>query len=437
MIQQSPELASCCTINRGTLQIDYHWTDSTYKVVSGNNVRGQQGLNGSVLIDELHVVSEQLYDALLYAGISRKQPLFLTFSTAGDDVSSLGYKIYDASIQIANGKAYDPSCYVSIFGDFSAWKHPERNRPLSPEDWYDEPIALSLAQKANPAIGSTISLDELTTSYRAATRSQTELARWKKYRCNVWTSGDNGWIVEEYANCCKPFTYRDMFEKKAPCTLAFDLSQTGDSTAATATFAIKDPDSIDKVIPHQITWSWVPEFTAKKRLSQHSINYWDWHNEKDNVFICPGASTVPYQTVGEFIRWFLDYFDCRAIGYDVWNSSQFVNDLVCRHSVPESLLIKIPQNMATMGPFTQALEKRALDKTIVVADSDYMRWQCGNVQLVYDPSMNYKPAKKDRNSPKTVDGIVSSIMSNGIFHLPELELTTEPICSVSMLLPKV
>jgi phage terminase large subunit-like protein len=431
MIQQSPDLSPWCSIHRQTGEIKYELTQSTYSIAAGRNTKGQQGLNGSVLIDEVHVVSTALYDTLQYAGISRKEPLLLTFSTAGDDVSSLGYDLYNKSIKIRDGRLFDPTCFVTMFGATEHDKNPLTNRPLSPEDWYNEEVVRPIAIKSNPAIGRTLSEDELLNSWRSATRSVTELARWKKYRASVWTAGESGWLdPSDWVKNTASFTYEDMYAAKAPCVVAVDLSKTGDTTSLTATFAIKDGENF---IPHQITWGWIPEATAIRKASQDDIQFEQWVNNVDNLTICKGHRTVQYKDVAAHVGWLMDYFDLRAIGYDVWNSSEFANELITGYGVDEDMLYKIPQSMPIFAPFTTFFEKKVLDGQIRYPNSPYMQWQFGNVQLVYDASNNYKPSKPEKGSVKTIDGVVTSIMSNGLFHLPQFHLTNTPLCSVTML----
>lgn len=436
MIEKSPELSPWCSIHRQTGEITYELTQSTYSIVSGKNTKGQQGLNGSVLIDEVHVVGTPLYDTLQFAGISRKEGMLLTFSTAGDDVSSLGYDLYKKSRRIQDGKLIDPSCYVSIYGATEHDKNPKTNRPLSPEDWYDESIVRPIAIRSNPAIGRTLSEDELMASWNASTRSVTELARWMKYRASVWTAGESGWLAPaDWMSCTKSFTYQDMFALKAPCVVAVDLSKTGDTTSVTATFSVRAGVDSPDVVPHQITWGWIPEATAIRKAKQDDIQFTQWVNSVDNLTICTGHRTVQYKDIAAHIGWLMDYFDVRAIGYDVWNSAEFVNELMSGYGIPEEMLYKIPQSMPIFAPFTTFFEKKVLDRQIAYPNSTYMQWQFGNVQLAYDQSMNYKPKKPEKGSPQTIDGVITSIMSNGLFHLPEFNLTNDPICSVSMLTP--
>jgi phage terminase large subunit-like protein len=59
MVRRSPALADECVINKSTGQITHLPTSSVYKVVAGDNPQSQEGLNGSLMVDETHVVSDR------------------------------------------------------------------------------------------------------------------------------------------------------------------------------------------------------------------------------------------------------------------------------------------------------------------------------------------------------------------------------------------
>lgn len=55
MVDLSPALSQHCRINRSTGRIAYLPTSSWYSILAGDNINSQEGLNGSVVIDEIHV----------------------------------------------------------------------------------------------------------------------------------------------------------------------------------------------------------------------------------------------------------------------------------------------------------------------------------------------------------------------------------------------
>jgi hypothetical protein len=67
MVEQSDALASECKINKSSGRIVHLPTNSFYDVLAGDNITGQEGINGSVIIDETHVVDARLASVIEYA----------------------------------------------------------------------------------------------------------------------------------------------------------------------------------------------------------------------------------------------------------------------------------------------------------------------------------------------------------------------------------
>lgn len=439
MVRASPDLEEWAKVDNGTWEIKWHPNQGSYSIVTGKNYKSTQGLNGSVFIDELHVVDEKLYDSLKYAGASRKEPLLATFSTAGDDITSIGYQIYKKSLEISRGKLNDQRCYVMIFGDMSAdWITDKsgKRRKLVQDDLYDEEVAEKILVKSNPTLGRILMKTDLMNDYRDSKRTRTEFSRLCKYRGNQWTAGDLGWIhPDDWMGCYRQFLVKHM--KKWPVVLGVDLSRTGDLTSITATWSVEtpSPEGQSKFTPWQWSWSWIPEATAKRRADAGEIHYDQYVNDTDCLTIVQGAKTVPYNLVEYHIGWIRDNFDLRGIGYDAWNAPQLINDLLTNYYIDPSLVYKIPQTMSVMGPLSSQFEKDVLDKNLVHNGSEFTLWQMGNVQLHTDLSGNTRPIKPKRGDFRTIDNVVSAVMSSGMFYLPEFGMTNRPISLVSCLEP--
>jgi hypothetical protein len=108
MLYQCPELfdkeaprGGICTLNRSTLQITHEPSRSVMYPLSSSNAstqKSKEGLNGSILIDETHVVDRAFVDIISRAGISRSEPLFMEFSTAGNNPDGYGKERFDYTL---------------------------------------------------------------------------------------------------------------------------------------------------------------------------------------------------------------------------------------------------------------------------------------------------------------------------------------------------
>lgn len=428
MVDKSPSLGYFCVINRSTLEIKYVPTDSIYSIVSGLNVKATQGFNGSILVDEMHVVPEKLIDSLKYAGISRVNPLFAQFSTAGDDATGYGANRWKFGEEVLAGRLYAPTTYIQM------WQDREKT---SIEEVYKPEVAEKIALRTNPAIGRLVFKGELKASHAEACHSMTELSRWLKYRTNRWTSGDSGWIsMPDWNRCERAYTLESIKKResklgsKVPCVLGIDLSKTRDLSSLSAVFGL--PNKTGGVTPITWTWTWTPQFTADKYLREHDINFREW--EAYDLTICENRRTVDYAFIAARVRWLIDNFDVRGIGYDAWQASTLITIMDNEYSVDPELCFKVDQNMKCMSPLTAEFERLVLDNELRHNKSPVVDWQMGNVQLYTDINNNYKPVKPPGEDHRKIDSIVSLIIATGMFYLPEAEMTSKPLPILSTIL---
>src|SRR5690606_25315032 len=128
MVESSPALSSNLQTVRSTKRIVYHRTRSFYKALSAD-VPAKEGLNAhGVLIDELHAQrTRDLWDTLRYSGASRREPLHLSITTAGDDRHSICWAQHDYAQKVIDRTIEDLSFfpYMSAAGDQDDWTDPK------------------------------------------------------------------------------------------------------------------------------------------------------------------------------------------------------------------------------------------------------------------------------------------------------------------------
>ena len=83
-------------------------TCSILKPLSSSNSRTQEskeGLNGSMLVDETHVVDRAMMKRVSRTGISRSEPLRLEVTTAGTVSHGYGHERYEYAKDVLAGRA--------------------------------------------------------------------------------------------------------------------------------------------------------------------------------------------------------------------------------------------------------------------------------------------------------------------------------------------
>jgi phage terminase large subunit-like protein len=106
MLEQSPTLSAECALNRSTFRVTHRPTRSWLEPLSSSNSRTQEskeGLNGSILIDEVHVVDRDFIRRINRAGISRSEPLHIEVSTAGNNPDGYGKERFDYALRVERG----------------------------------------------------------------------------------------------------------------------------------------------------------------------------------------------------------------------------------------------------------------------------------------------------------------------------------------------
>lgn len=200
MIELSPELAARTHIYGDRIHVPE--TDSEMRALPADE-GALQGWDPSLMIvDELHVVTEKVWEAVTSAAGKRPESLTLAISTPADNTESVMWKLVDYA-----RTGVDPAELVYI--EYSA---PD-GCDLKDEDAWAE---------ANPALDDFLSRDAL--------RSQVRTIRpeaFRRYRLGQWVGSENTWLP---FGAWKALARPHLIGKREKVVLAFDGSASGDST---------------------------------------------------------------------------------------------------------------------------------------------------------------------------------------------------------------
>lgn len=296
MIRLSPELGRQCKVNQSTGQIEHKATRSFYRILAGDNKDSQEGLNGSVLVDETHVVDRRLASIIKGAGISRAQPLHIEASTAGSNVDSYGKEQRDYGMAIINGEITDEH-FLAI--DYSA------PQELSDEELEADPV--KYGKMANPAWGHTIKPSEFLADYNASKISIDKLATFKMYRLNIWQRSSNPWLkTGDWDKCRQDYKEDDLAGEQ--CVAGLDLSKTRDMTALSLVFREWGDEESIRILAH----FWLPRKYAYE--NKHLAPFFEW--EKMGALTLTDGSVIDYGAVrSKFHAWSQKFNICKLV-YD-------------------------------------------------------------------------------------------------------------------------
>ncbi len=389
MVEQSPALASDCKVNNSTLQITHLPSRSAMIVLTGDDSRGakaKEGINGSVLIDECHVFDREMHERTSRAGISRKEPLNLAVSTAGDDPSSYGWERCQYGRQVNDGRREDLHFLHVEYGA------PEKLTDADIDEHLEE-----YGRAANPAWGEIVKPSEFRADWDSCKGSPREVARFKQYRLNIWVGSTNQWLdTAGWERGRETLAAEDLSGRD--CYLGIDLSRTRDMTAAVFVFPCEA-----EVIQ---LWPlfWLPQKTARDR--DHLFPFRDW--AAAGAVSLTSGDVVDYTAVEDDVVSFVEEHELRVLGiyFDQHYAEELTQRLSDRLGCDRTA---VAQSLMTLSPLAKELERRVSQGLVQHADNPVLNWQVGHCEVWTDRNQNIRPVKPAPLSGKSIDGIMATL----------------------------
>jgi len=390
MVKQSAHLSRRLNIIPTTKRIVCAQTNSFYSVLSKDAHKSGHGINASVaIIDEVHVVDRELYNTLRYAMASRRQPLLIEISTAGNDTQSLGYERWKFAKQVLEGKALDPELLPVIYEADSneVWEQEEQ--------WF----------KANPGLGKTISLDSFRSDFNEAKQgSPATQANFKQLRLNLWQHTHHAWVALADWDACAGQIDRALLEM-TPCWAGLDLASRLDICAFVVVFRVQSRGPKVQSQDHYYVkaWFWCPE-EADSRRQQHNLALLKPWIEAGHIKATPG-DTTDYDVVEHDIIEICDRLAVQEVRFDPWNATQITTHLQA-HGIT---LREFGQTLRNYNEPMKECESLIREKRIVHDGNPVLRYMIGCTSVFKDSSGNVRPDKK--SSKDKIDGVTALLMA--------------------------
>jgi phage terminase large subunit-like protein len=392
MVKASPGLYKRLTL----LESQKHMTDvasrSLYKALSAE-AGTNEGMNISMLImDEMHAQpNDKFWNALMYGGAARRQPLQVIITTAGVDPESLCYEYHTKAMQVMEGSVQDDGFFAYVRTAEWAMRRVEEDAAKE-ACWKDEAVW----HEANPALGSVISLESFREDFQRAVQSPRLENAFKRYRLNIWTAQVERWLsMDHWLACGERLTEADLHGQ--PCWAGLDLATTSDLCGLVLYF----PTCGNAVLPY----AWVPRDTVTMLEVKGDPLYAMW--ERQGYLRVTEGNVTDYDCIKHDIRELSQRFDIREIGIDPWNSTQMQTQLMAEGYE----IVQYRQGFASMNAPSKELERLILSHEIRHGNHPVLTWCVGNVAVQKDPADNLKPSKA--LSKKKIDLVVALVMALG------------------------
>lgn len=384
MVRQNKTLSKLLRIVPSQKCIVYEKTNSVYKAISADS-GNKSGLNAScVIYDELHEAKNRdLYDVLKTSMGARRQPLFISITTAGDDLGSFCYEQYQYAKGVGEGRIKDPHFLPVIF---------EAEKT-------DDPGAESTWRKANPNYGVSIKADYLKERAERAKNFASELNSFLRYHLNVWVDTATQFLpTAKWLACGQHKTDIGTLEGRE-CWGGLDLSTRIDLTAFVLVFPVEDKRVA--VVPH----FWLPRETAVKNSKGDGIDYLKMASR--GFITLQDGNCIDQDEVFSDIEQIVKPYKLRDIGLDRYKADYLTQQFQKRNLS----VTPYGQGFISMDLPIKELEGLVHSERLVHWNNPVMDYCARNAKVQVDPAGNYKLTKaKDQ---KRIDGMVAMGMALG------------------------
>jgi len=336
------------------------------------------GLNASfVCLDELHGVRDRnLYEVLKQSQSARRQPLFVSITTAGTTRENIFDDLYNHACNVADGALTDEH-FLPILYELD-----KRDEWTNPAAWV----------KANPALCSIKKLDDLTAKVERAKQEPHELSGVLCKEFNIRETVKTAWLSFSDIDNAETFNLENF--RGAYCIGGVDLSITTDLTAASLLFMRRGDDK-----KYIMQMYFLPADNLKERVQQDKIPYDKWF-DRGLLRLCAGNS-INYSDVTEWFVETVKSYDLSPawVYYDSYSARYFVDEM----TLQGFNMVRCIQGAKTLSLPMQMLGADLKAHKVIYNNNPILKWCLTNTGIQTDRNGNIVPIK-NQSPRQRIDG---------------------------------
>jgi phage terminase large subunit-like protein len=360
-----------CPPNRGVLKV----INASAKTKFGGNIF-------AACVDELHVHPDgDLVDVLERSMRTRRQPLLLYTTTAGDNPESIAGEVYFYGCQVRDKVHSDPEFLPVIF------EVPLKADISDPANW----------KLAQPNLGVTVPIAEYERDYREALAIPRKMRVFRQLGLNQWVESAQSWLSPNDWRACADPSWTDPPDG-ATCYGGLDVSAVQDTTAIALTFP--DGDRL-RVLP----FIFLPKDTAAgraRRQKRDKAPYSLW-GEQGHIILTEG-NCIDHDAVADKIIETAERWDLRELQIDPHNATAISTRLIAA-----GINVVSVRQGHSLNEAAKMTEKLVLSRKLVHPGNPAFTWQVANTAVETDRRDNVILNKQ--RSASRIDSVVAMVMA--------------------------
>jgi phage terminase large subunit-like protein len=359
------------------------FNDGTAKPINAKS-SSQDGLNPSfVSLDESHAQDFMLHDVLKSAQGARTSPLLAAPTTAGHDLTSVGYALRQTAIKILDGVIDSDHTFVALY-------------ELDPgDDWKDEATWI----KAAPMIGITPTLDYVRRYRDDAVATPGLQGEFEVKICSRWLHSAQGWLsIPAWDACAEPALRIEDFAGEA-CWIGADLAERDDLAAVAYLFQRDD-------LVYGFVTLYLPQEVVEAR-ARAVPEYRGWL--RAGLLKGTSGNLTDVTVIASDIRAACERFDVREIAVERFGALNL-------HAQLDGLAAPIVLETKNAKTYTQPareLEARIAARSFKHDGNSCLRWQASNCVVERRVDGSLLPKKARAHSPDKIDAIDALLLGLG------------------------
>ena len=358
------------------------------------DVSKHDGRRDSLFIqDEGHAARDsEIWDILKTGQVQRRRPLAISISTAGFNVGD-AYPLYAQwknCCNILNNTVKDDSWFAALY------------QLDEDDDWKDESVWI----KANPSLGTTVTLRSLREQVDTAINIPGEEVSIRTKNMNQWVQSQNVWLPYDMLMDISEEVNLDDYAGEE-CFGGIDLSISDDLSAMSVCFP---PNEDRKVNPDKFvfkTFLYIPQEGMSRSKNKTTFDEWlrrGWAIKTAGNVVDTDRVLMDLLNISKSVE-FID------IGYDRYNANQFAQ-IAEDQGLPMAVY---SQGLGNFNEPTKFFEALVFSKKCIIDTNPAVMWCFSNVEIKEDHNENKKPVKSNGDKTKKIDPVISILESLGCY----------------------